>query len=87
MQAPATTRMSSKGQVVIPGRVRSRLNLQPGTEFVVVAEDDVVILKTVRRVAMSDFSRLVREARRQAAVAGLRPSDIAGAVREARRRT
>lgn len=33
---PATTRMSSKGQIVIPETIRKRLNIQPGAQFIVV---------------------------------------------------
>ena len=40
----ATTKLSSKGQVVIPDDVRKRLKLKTGTQFVVIGEDDVVIL-------------------------------------------
>jgi AbrB family looped-hinge helix DNA binding protein len=42
----ATTKMPSKGQVVIPETIRKRLNLRAGFPFVVVGENDVVILKT-----------------------------------------
>ena len=66
MKALATTRMSSKGQVVIPEDVRNRLNLQTGAQFVVVGEDDVVILKTIKRPSMKEFDDLVRRARRTA---------------------
>ena len=45
MQEPSTTRMSSKGRVVIPEDIRRRLRLQPGARFVVVGKGDVVILK------------------------------------------
>jgi AbrB family looped-hinge helix DNA binding protein len=48
MTKPATTRMSSKGQVVIPERIRQQLRLQAGTQFVVVGDRDVVILKARR---------------------------------------
>jgi len=44
-----TTRMSSKGQVVIPDEIRRRLGLQTGAQFVVVGEADVVVLKAVQR--------------------------------------
>ena len=43
METLATTRMSSKGQVVIPEAVRTRLGLEAGAQFVVVGEDDLVI--------------------------------------------
>jgi len=78
--------MSSRGQVVIPEEVRDRLGLEPGTRFVVVGEGDVVILKTVRPPSMREFDRLVREARAQARRSGMKRSDVAKAVRRARKR-
>jgi AbrB family looped-hinge helix DNA binding protein len=41
MQMVATTKMSSKGQVVIPEQVRKSMNLQPGTRFVVLGEGEL----------------------------------------------
>ena len=72
----ATTRLSSRGQVVIPEPVRERLALKPGTEFVVVGDVDVVILKTIAPPARSEFSSLVARARRQAKLAGVRKADV-----------
>lgn len=86
MQTMATTRMSSKGQVVIPEEVRKRLRLEAGTRFIVVGEDGVVILKTIKPPSMRDFDAMIAEARRQARAAGLKRSDIAAAVAEARHR-
>ena len=43
----ATTKMSSKGQIVIPEEIRAKLQLEPGTQFVAVGEGDVVILKKI----------------------------------------
>ena len=45
MAMVATTTLSSKGQVVIPEDVRKALGLEPGAQFVVMGEGDVVILK------------------------------------------
>ena len=84
MQAPATTRMSSRGQVVIPEDVRNRLNLEAGAQFVVVGEDDVVILKTIKRPSMKDFDDLVSKARRQARASGMKRSDVARAIARVR---
>ena len=81
MSNPATTRMSSKGQVVIPEEIRDRLGLTAGTQFVVIGDNGVVILKTLGPPRMSDFDDLVSHARRQARKAGLKRSDVAKAVR------
>jgi AbrB family looped-hinge helix DNA binding protein len=86
MQTVATTRLSSKGQVVIPEEVRERLGLEAGAQFVVVGEGDVVILKVITPPSKKEFSELLGKARSQARKAGLRKADIAKAVRKARSR-
>ena len=80
----ATTKMSSKGQVVIPEDIRKRLNLKAGSQFVVMGEDGVVILKAIEAPSMKDFDALVREARKQARQAGLKQSDLGKAIAKAR---
>jgi len=80
MSNPATTRMSSKGQVVIPEEIRTRLGLTAGTQFVVVGDEGVVILKALALPKMSDFDELAGQARRQARKAGLKRSDVAHAL-------
>ncbi len=82
----ATTRMSSKGQVVIPEDIRKRLKLKAGSQFVVVGENDVVILKALSPPAMNEFDTLIAEARRQCKEAGLKQSDITEAIAKVRGR-
>ena len=82
----ATTKMSSKGQVVIPEGIRTRLGLEAGSQFVVVAGKDAVILKTISPPSLDEFDTLIRKARRQAREAGMKRSDIKKAVAEARGR-
>jgi AbrB family looped-hinge helix DNA binding protein len=84
MMAVATTRLSSKGQVVIPEAVRRQLALKPGAEFVVVGKGDVVILKSIAPPPLSDFDDLVRQARQQARRAKVRKAEVARIVRAAR---
>jgi AbrB family looped-hinge helix DNA binding protein len=86
METLATTRMSSKGQIVIPEPIRKRLNLKAGTQFVVLGENDVVILKAITAPSMDNFDALIQQARQQARLAGLKRSDIARAVSKARGR-
>ena len=82
----ATTKMSSKGQVVIPENIRKRLKLKAGDQFVVVGEKDVVILKAISPPSMKDFDAIIAEARRQARSSGMKRTDIAAAVAKARGR-
>jgi len=82
----ATTRMSSKGQIVIPETIRKRLNLKAGAQFIVVGEDDIVILKAISTPRMDTFDALIQQARRQAKAAGLKRADITKAVSKARGR-
>lgn len=84
MPLAATTKMSSKGQVVIPEDIRKRLKLKAGSQFVVMGEDDVVILKTINPPSMADFNSLITKARTQGRKAGLRQTDIAAAINKAR---
>ena len=80
----ATTRLSSKGQVVIPEAIRQRMRLEAGTEFVVVGEDGTVVLKVIEPPSMRDFDEIVAKARNDARLAGLREFDIADAIRAVR---
>jgi AbrB family looped-hinge helix DNA binding protein len=86
METLATTRMSSKGQVVIPESIRKRLDLKAGAQFLVVGDEDVVILKVVTPPNMNEFDDLIKQARKQAKKAGLKSKDISSAVTNARSR-
>lgn len=86
MKTVATTRMSSKGQIVIPETIRKRLNLNAGAQFIVVGEGDVVILKAISIPGMETFDALIQQARQQAKAAGLVRPDVSKAVSKARDR-
>jgi AbrB family looped-hinge helix DNA binding protein len=45
------TKVSDKGQVVIPKEIRDRLKFNPGTKLIVVATDDAVVLQRIEAVA------------------------------------
>ena len=80
----ATTKMSSKGQVVIPESIRRQLDLKEGAQFLVVGDEDVVILKVVTPPDISEFEALIKQARKQAKDVGLKPRDIKSAIAKAR---
>lgn len=84
MSQVATTKMSSRGQVVIPEDVRERLGLEKGAQFVVVGEGDTVVLKAIRTPSMKDFDRRIGEAEKAAKRAGLQKARVKRAIREVR---
>ena len=79
-----TTKMSSKGQVVIPEDIRNQLGLKAGCRFIVLGDKDVVILKTISPPSMEEFDELIAEARKQGKRAGIKKSDIAAAIAKVR---
>ncbi len=84
MNTLATTRMSSKGQVVIPEEIRDKLGLTSGSQFIVLGENDVIIMKAITRPSMRDFDTLIKKARLQAKSAGMTRADVSKIVAEAR---
>lgn len=84
MPTLSRTRMSSKGQVVIPRSVRTSMGLRPGEEFVVLARDDAVILKVIKPPSMADLDRLIAKTRREARRVRLTKSDVAAIVADVR---
>jgi len=87
MGQAATTRLSSRGQVVIPEEIRSRLGLEAGVRFIVVGEGDVVVLKALKPPKVRDFKALLAKARKSAEDAGLTAADVDRAIREVREKS
>jgi AbrB family looped-hinge helix DNA binding protein len=80
----STTKLSSKGQVVIPEAIRKKLGLKSGDQFVVTGNRDVVILKSISPPSLDEFDDLIAEARRQARKAGMKRTDIKSALAKVR---
>ena len=76
--------MSSKGQIVIPGPIRKRLRISPGTKLMVMTDGENVLMKPVVPPRLEAFWELAEESRQAAAQAGLTPTDVPEAVAEAR---
>jgi AbrB family looped-hinge helix DNA binding protein len=85
MAAYATTKLSSKGQVVIPEGVRARLGLRAGDQFVVIGQGDTVIFKSITPPSTDELKKLLGVARREAKKAALRPAQVKQAIRRARK--
>jgi AbrB family looped-hinge helix DNA binding protein len=80
----STTKMSSKGQVVIPENIRKNLNLKAGAQFIVIGEKGVVILKSITPPSIEEFDDLIAKARQDGKKAGIKKADIAEAINKVR---
>jgi AbrB family looped-hinge helix DNA binding protein len=86
MAAYATTRLSSKGQVVIPEEVRRTLGLNEGDQFLVIGQGDAVILKTITPPKIEEFRELLSQARAEGRKARIRKAELKSAIAKVRRR-
>jgi AbrB family looped-hinge helix DNA binding protein len=84
MAAFSTTKLSSKGQVVIPEEVRADLGLKEGTQFVVIGEGDTVILRMITPPSRDEMRHLLAESKAYAKKVGLKKSDVKKALKKVR---
>lgn len=85
MAEVATTTMSSKGQVVIPEKIRENLHLEKGTEFVVISSGGALILKPISLPSTDQFMALLEDSQKEANRAGLKRTDLQNALSEMRK--
>jgi AbrB family looped-hinge helix DNA binding protein len=80
------TRLSQKGQVVIPTEVRRKMGLKEGTKFLVIGLEDVIVL---RRLQLSEeklrLKKLLADARSSAKRHGLSEKEIERLVHAVRK--
>jgi len=60
-QIPELTRVSSKGQLVIPSDIRKKLHIDEGNIFAVTSKDDIIILKKIKNPMLKEDLRLLNE--------------------------
>jgi AbrB family looped-hinge helix DNA binding protein len=80
-----TTRLSSRGQVVLPKALRERLGLHEGEILAVYGEGDTVVLKRLQAPALKDMKKLHARMSKHARTKGIKPEDVERAIAEHRR--
>jgi len=59
-----TTKLSDKGQIVIPKDFRDKMGLKPGNKFIVIATEDAIILQRIDYVERKmDVSSIISKAK------------------------
>ena len=79
------TSLSSKGQVVIPDRIRKILGLSTGTKMMVITDGRNLLFKPLEEPKVESFNKLIRESRKFARESGLKKEDVKKAIQEVRR--
>ncbi len=68
------TRMSSKGQIVIPKKLRE--GFEEGTPFAIVRDKDTILLKQIKLPGIKEFEALVEKGVKIAKERGIKENDV-----------
>ncbi len=75
-----TVRMSSKGQIVIPQKVREEVNADEGSVFVVLSSGDSIVLKKIevpsKELLIKSLQKMVKENTKRNDGLGIKESDV-----------
>jgi len=74
------TRMSSKGQIVIPKALRELLGIKEGEVFALFGEDDTIIMKRVDLPTGEELEALLRWGADHARRKGIKRRDVQKAI-------
>jgi len=77
--------MSTRGQIVIPESIREELGLTSGSEFIVVTEEDAIILKKLHLPSKAALKSLLDKANVKAKAAGITKEDITAEIKKLRK--
>lgn len=79
------TKVSSKGQLVIPQDIRNLVGLNPGDILLVYGEKDTIVLKKLKKPNLKkEFLELFEKVNRKIAALGITEEDILKASEEVR---
>lgn len=79
------TKVSSKGQVVIPFDIREELGLGPGTPIVVSKVDDTILMKKINIPdPKEEFKRLSKWGQKWAKKKGIKEEDVIKIIHKGR---
>jgi len=78
------TVMSSRGQIVLPISIRRKLGLGEGSQFLVVTDNENILLKPVKEPSLDEFYSLIERAQKTAAQLGLTEEEINAEIKAMR---
>ncbi len=80
------TRLSERGQIVIPTELRKSMNLKEGERFIIMGVGDTIIL---RKLELSQerlrLKKLIRDSREKVGEGGFTEEEVTKLIRETRK--
>ena len=76
--------MSSRGQIVLPISIRRKLGLGEGSQFLVVTDNENILLKPVKEPSLDEFYSLIEKAQKTAEQLGLTEEEINAEIKAMR---
>ena len=80
------TSVSSRGQVVIPQSLRNKMKIHTGEKFVIIGENDTIILKKLEVPSFSGIDKLLKKTRDFVKKKGIKESEVEEAIKQARKK-
>jgi len=80
------TSVSSRGQIVIPQGLRNKMKINEGEKFVVIGEDNTIVLKKLEMPSFSGIDKLLKKTRDFVKKKEIRASDVDEAIKQTRRK-
>ncbi|MBI9099562.1 MAG: AbrB/MazE/SpoVT family DNA-binding domain-containing protein [Spirochaetaceae bacterium] len=79
------TSLSTRGQVVIPTDIRTKLKLEPGTKMIIVQDGDNILLKPIKAPKLNQFEKIIAIGDKVKSELDLNKNDIDKAIKEVRK--
>ena len=86
MENVEITSVSSRGQVVIPQSLREKLGIHAGQKFIVIGEDNMIVLRKLELPSFEGFEKLLNKTREFAGKKKIKESDVESATKQIRKR-
>lgn len=78
--------VSSKGQIVLPAKIRRSLGIESGSRLAVYSSGDVIMLKPIFIPTEKDFSTHLDETQSWAKAVGYKETDVADIINNVRKK-
>ena len=86
MAETAVTRVSTKGQVVIPLELRDKMKISPKDEFLIYGENDTILMKKIVKPKLEEsFIELNKRLSKKMKQNKITRKDVEEAIKEVRR--